>query len=170
VAPLIVGSAVGVPIGTRLLAAIDPAHLRTGFGVVLVAYSVYALARPAIKPVRAGVAADVGVGALNGLLGGLTGLTGIVATIWCQLRGWPKDVHRMVFQPVNFMTAVIAAASLAAGGAVTPEVTEFYVLGLPLMLVGLWLGLRLYGRVDDAAFRKVVLGLLLASGLTLVAV
>jgi hypothetical protein len=35
------------------------------------------------------------------------------------------------------------------------------------MLGGLWLGFRLYGKLDDAAFRKVVLILLLAAGLAL---
>jgi uncharacterized membrane protein YfcA len=156
-----------VPIGTLVLTESDPGKLRAGFGALLVLYSVYALARPALKPVRAGTPSDVGIGVVNGLIGGLTGLTGIVVTIWCQLRGWPKDTQRMVFQPVNFATAVIGAVSLSAAGAVTSEVAELYVLGLPLMLFGLWLGLKLYGRLDDVAFRKVILVLLLLSGLAL---
>jgi hypothetical protein len=32
----------------------------------------------------------------------------------------------------------------------------------------MWIGLKLYGKLDDAAFRKVILVLLLVSGLTLV--
>jgi uncharacterized protein len=39
---------------------------------------------------------------------------------------------------------------------------------LPILLAGTWLGLRLYGRVDEAGFRKLVLGLLLASGVALI--
>jgi uncharacterized membrane protein YfcA len=35
-------------------------------------------------------------------------------------------------------------------------------------LVGTWVGLRLYGRLDDALFRKIILILLLVSGLSLV--
>jgi hypothetical protein len=42
-----------------------------------------------------------------------------------------------------------------------------YFLGLPFMLAGLWSGFKLYGKLDDAAFRKVILILLLLSGLTL---
>jgi hypothetical protein len=33
----------------------------------------------------------------------------------------------------------------------------------------LWLGFRLYGKLDDAAFRKLILVLLLVSGLALIA-
>jgi hypothetical protein len=43
------------------------------------------------------------------------------------------------------------------------------VLGLPALLAGLWLGFKCYGKLDDATFRKLVLLLLLCSGLTLIA-
>ena len=36
------------------------------------------------------------------------------------------------------------------------------------MLAGTWLGFRLFGRLNEASFRKVVLVLLLASGIVLV--
>src|SRR5471032_2796743 len=41
VMPFIIGGAVGIPIGTLLLAYINPDHLRLGVGVLLVLYSVY---------------------------------------------------------------------------------------------------------------------------------
>jgi len=170
VAPFIIGGAIGVPIGTLLLTSyVHPAYLRAGVGLLLVLYSVYNLARPTFKPVGSGVPTDVGVGILNGLLGGLTGLTGIIVAIWCQLRGWPKDVQRTVFQPVNLATIVISLISLSVAGAVTADTIKLYVLGLPLMLAGLWAGFKLYGRLDEAAFRKAVLLLLLISGLALIA-
>lgn len=166
-APFIIGGAVGAPIGAMLLTYIDPAKMRPAIGLLLVLYAVYALARPAFKPVQAGLKADVGIGVLNGLLGGLTGLVGIIVTIWCQLRGWPKDVQRGVFQPVMVAASAFTAASLIAAGTVSAETIELYLLGLPALLAGVWLGLNLYGRLDEAAFRKVVLLLLLVSGLAL---
>jgi uncharacterized protein len=36
------------------------------------------------------------------------------------------------------------------------------------LLAGTWLGFRLFGRLNEATFRKVVLALLLASGIALV--
>jgi uncharacterized membrane protein YfcA len=67
------------------------------------------------------------------------------------------------------MLAAIAvnAASLTIAGAVTAETVRLFLLGLPFLLAGLWVGFKLYGRLDDAAFRKVILVLLLASGLSL---
>src|SRR6267143_5521178 len=51
VTPFIIGGAIGVPIGALLLAHTNPAHLRTAVGVVLLLYSLYYLARPALEPV-----------------------------------------------------------------------------------------------------------------------
>lgn len=169
VAPFVIGGAVGVPIGTVLLTFITPAYLRTGVGLLLVLYGTYSLARPAFKAVKVGVPADVSIGCLNGLLGVMTGLTGITVTIWCQLRGWPKDVQRTVFQPVNLVAIVMSAVSLSIAGVVTAETVKLYLLGLPLLLAGLWIGFKLYGKLDEAAFRKVILLFLLVSGLALIA-
>lgn len=167
-APFIIGGLMGVPAGTMLLTYIDPAYMRIGVGILLVVYSIYSLARPAIKLAHEGVAAEVGVGFLNGLLAGLTGLVGIVVVIWCQLRNWPKDVQRAIFQPVLLATILTSTVSLSAAGAVTAETMKLYLLGLPCMLAGTWVGLKSYGRLNDAAFRKIILLLLLVSGLSLI--
>jgi len=168
VAPFIIGGAIGVPIGAMLLAYVSPAYLRAGVGLVLLLYSIYYLARPALEPVQGGVPVDLGIGFLNGLLGGLTGLVGIVVVIWCQLRGWPKDVQRAVFQPVIITTSAMTAVWLGASGAITADTVKLFLLGLPMLLAGTWVGMRLYGRLDEASFRKVVLVLLLLSGIFLV--
>ncbi|HTS42120.1 MAG TPA: sulfite exporter TauE/SafE family protein [Xanthobacteraceae bacterium] len=168
VAPFIIGGAIGVPIGTALLTTLDATKFRFGMGVLLVLYSLYSLMRPMLKVAHSIVSMDVGVGIANGLIGGLTGLGGIAVTIWCQLRGGPKDTQRAIFQPVLFSTFVMTAVSLAVAGTFTAEAIKLYAFALPVLIVGLWCGIRLYGKLDDASFRKVILLLLLASGVSLV--
>src|SRR6476620_1139764 len=166
--PFLLGAALGVPLGVGVLTWANPAHVRIGVGAFLVLYSLYALLRPAIGPVKAGgAAADAGVGFLNGVLGGITGLAGILVTIWCRLRGWPKDVQRTIFQPVAVAIFLMSALWIGAKGAITAETAKLFLIGLPALLAGTWLGLKLFGRLDEASFRKVVLVLLLASGAVL---
>ena len=166
--PFVLGAAIGVPVGVLILTWSNPAHVRIGVGVFLVLYSLYALFRPAIPPVKAASPVlDAGVGFLNGVLGGMTGLAGILVTIWCGLRGWPKDVQRAVFQPVAVAIFLMSALWIGARGAITSDVIKLFLVGLPALLAGTWLGLKLFGRLDEAAFRKVVLVLLLASGAVL---
>ncbi len=163
--PFLIGAAFGVPIGVVILGWADPAYVRSGVGAFLVLYSLYALWRPALKPVTAGGGvADAGVGFLNGVLGGITGLAGILVTVWCGMRGWPKDRQRAIFQPVAVAIFVMSAAWLGAKGAVSADTMRLFLFGLPALFAGTSLGLKFYGRLDEARFRKIVLVLLLVSG------
>jgi uncharacterized membrane protein YfcA len=137
-------------------------------GVLLVIYSLYSLLRPALKPFKSGVATDLGVGVLNGFVAGLTGLGGVVVTLWCQLRGGSKDSQRAIYQPVLFATFATTAISYAFAGAYTVETLKLYAFALPVLIAAIWCGFWLYGKLDDAAFRKVILLLLLVLGVALI--
>ena len=167
--PFLFGAAFGVPLGVAVLDWARPDHVRATVGAVLVLYSAYGLARPAMKPVkRGGATADASVGFLNGILGGLTGLAGILTTIWCGVRGWPKDEQRAVFQPIGVAIFAMSGLWLGISGAISTDTAWFFVIGLPALLAGTWLGLKLYGLLDEAGFRKIVLLVLLVSGIALV--
>ena len=169
VIPMLIGSAVGSPIGVWLLHLIHPLYLRLGVGILLVAYSLYGLLlRPALRPLPTHVPGELVLGLFNGLLGGMTGLSGILVTIWCSMRGWSKDEQRAVYQPVLFASAIMTGIALVAGGAITVTVMQFFAIGLPVLGAGFLLGFALYHRVDDAMFRRIVLILLLLSGLALI--
>ncbi|WP_280966220.1 MULTISPECIES: hypothetical protein [unclassified Bradyrhizobium] len=101
-------------------------------------------------------------------MGGITGLAGILVTIWCGLRGWPKDVQRAVFQPVAVATFLVSALWIGAKGVLGADTVGLFLIGLPALFAGTWLGLKLFGRLDEAAFRKIVLVLLLATGAVLI--
>ncbi len=166
--PFVAGGVIGVPLGVGLLAWAAPGAIRAGIGGFLVLYSLYGLSRPALGPVGGGGRlADGGVGMLSGALGGATGLGGILPTIWCGLRGWPKDVQRAVFQPVAVTIHVMTLMWLGGTGTLTARSAALFALAVPAVVAGTWLGLKLYGRLDEAGFRRVVLVLLLASGIVL---
>jgi uncharacterized membrane protein YfcA len=163
--PFVAGAAFGVPAGVTLLTWSDPRSVRIAVGVLLVAYSLYAYFRPPLKlAATAGRVSDAIVGFFNGVLGGLTGLAGILVTIWCGLRGWPKEEQRAIFQPVAVAIFLMSALWLGAKGTVAADTIKFFVIGLPFLFAGTWLGLKLFGRIDETMFRKIVLALLFVSG------
>jgi uncharacterized membrane protein YfcA len=165
--PLALGTVIGVPIGVGILADLNPIYVRLVVGVLLIAYAIYGLVRPAFTPMKIGTGADIAIGLSNGVLGGLTGLGGVISTISCQWRGWPKDLQRAVFQPVLFAAFVVISLSQAAAGSITKDTLVLYALGVPFMVAGLWSGFRLFGKIDDEMFRRTVLVLLLLSGVSL---
>jgi uncharacterized protein len=69
---------------------------------------------------------------------------------------------------VAVFIATLALAWLGATQSVSADTLRLAALGLPALAIGTWLGLRLYGRLDEAAFRKIVLALLFISGVALV--
>jgi hypothetical protein len=107
------------------------------------------------------------VGVVNGVIGGSTGLAGIAAVIWSSTRGWPPPEQRAVFQPSGVAVFAITAAWLGGTNMVGADTLWLFLIGLPALALGIWVGLKLFGKLDDQAFRRVVLILLLVSGLSL---
>jgi uncharacterized membrane protein YfcA len=165
--PFLVGGALGIPLGAEALRWASPSLMRSFIGLALVLFSIYSLARPKLPAVSGGPIADGVVGVISGILGGSTGLAGIAVIVWSTLRGWSKDEQRAVFQPVAVATFAMALLWFGASGIVTFDTLRLFAIGLPGVLLGTWLGLKLYGKLDEATFRTVVLVLLLISGLSL---
>jgi uncharacterized membrane protein YfcA len=166
--PFLIGGAIGVPIGGEVLRWASPASLRLGIGTVLVVFGLYSLFRPKLASASdAGRLADGTVGVVNGVIGGTTGLAGIVATVWCGLRGWSPPEQRAVFQPVGVSVFLMTALWLGGTGLVGKTTIGLFLIGLPALGVGTWAGLKLFGRLDEVWFRRVVLVLLLLSGVSL---
>ena len=137
--------------------------------MLLIAFSLYNLTRPKFPVTKElGRGGDAGVGVLNGVLGASTGLGGILPVIWTTVRGWTRDEQRGVHQPTAFATFILSLLALGEAGLVTSSTTRLFLMGLPALIFGTLLGWALYGKLDEATFRKVVLLLLLISGLAIV--
>jgi len=169
--PFLIGGAIGVPLGGEILRWTSPATLRVAIGAILVLFSIYSLARPKLPSAAgAGPVADGAVGVVNGVIGGATGLAGIAAVIWTSLRGWPPAEQRAVFQPAGVAVFLMTAAWLGGTGMIGGETIGLFLLGLPFLALGTWAGLKTFGRLDERMFRRIVLVLLLLSGLRLTVV
>jgi uncharacterized membrane protein YfcA len=166
--PMLAGGATGLPVGVWALDHLPSEGLRAGVGVVLVTFSLYNMLRGRLRVPRfGGRTADGSVGLAGGILGGAAGLAGVLPTLWCAMRGWPADEQRGVYQPYTLAVLALAIPAHAAAGSLGAEVLAAAVLTAPPALLGGWLGIACYGRLDERQFRLVVLWLLLASGLLL---
>lgn len=168
--PFVAGGAAGIPVGVLALRAIDPTGFKAALGGFLVVWCPVMLALRA--PPRLGWGgrwADAASGFGGGVGGGLGGLTGPVPILWASLRGWPPDEQRGVFQPYNLAMHSLIMVAYVATGTVTAEFLPYFAMVGPAMVVPGWLGARLYRRISPQAFRRLVLGLLTASGVLMLA-
>jgi uncharacterized protein len=136
---------------------------------VLIAYPAYVLARK--RPIASpwgGAVADGVVGFGGGVLGGLTGLSGVLPVVWTDVRGWNKEQRRSVLQFFNLAILSFALVSHAASGLLTRQVAVEAAIVLPATIAGAWTGGFAYRRLADRGYQRVVMLLLLASGLGLI--
>ena len=170
--PFVIGSVLGVPLGVLALQKFDAVWFRHVFGACMIAYSSFMLLRPQfpvvrLAPVTARIA-DGMVGWVSGILGGFAMLHGTLPTIWCSLRGWDKRRSRCVYQPYILITGILTM--LCVGFSIKIDKTGLLLplaVALPAMGLGLWAGTRVFNVISEDRFRRLVLWLILASGISL---
>lgn len=168
--PLVAGGLVGLPLGLLVLPRLDGAWFQFGVGLMLALWCPLMLVSGRIPNVRfGGRAADALVGLGGGFTGAVGGFTGPIPTLWSTLRGWPKVQQRVVIQNFNLVMLAVTFASYLATGLVTPPMWGQLAWIVPVLLVPVLLGARVFARISAEAFRRVVLSLLALSGVALLA-
>ncbi len=69
----------------------------------------------------------------------------------------------------NLSILGFALVALLIGGFLTGEVGSYVLVALPGTLIGAWLGRKIYNRLKDDRFDRLVLVFLLLSGLSIIA-
>ena len=160
----------GIPIGTVLLGLIDTQLLSLLVGGMLLLYGGYFAFRRTLPAIEGNwTLVEAGIGFVGGVLGAMAGLSGALPSMWLALRPWPKAVQRGIMQPFSMVILLVATVLLALEGVFTPDV--LYNLGfvLPASMFGAIIGLMLFRRMPGALYPRVLIGLMLISGGTLLA-
>jgi uncharacterized membrane protein YfcA len=164
----VIPGTIGVPIGTLILPHVDPRIFKLALGFFLVVYPGYVLARRRpIKHAWGGETADGVVGFGGGVLGGLTGLSGVFPVIWTDVRGWSKEQRRAVVQFFNLTILSLALVAHAVSGMLTRQVGVDALIALPATIGGAWFGAFIYRRLADHSYQRIIMALLIISGLGL---
>ena len=168
--PFVAGGLAGVPLGVLLLPRLDMDAFKLVLGALLVLFCpAMLLAQRLPRITRGGRWADAVAGLAGGVMGGLGGFTGVIPTLWCTLRGLPKDRQRAIIQNFNLAMLSVTLATYVASGIVTPTMWPLFAVVGPAMLVPSLLGARIYTGISEATFRQIVLGLLTLTGVALLA-
>lgn len=162
---LLLGAAVGFPLGAQVLLIADPEVLKQVIaGTVLLVAVVMATGwRYRGRPTPPLTSA---AGLMGGLMGGATGLGGPpVVLFWLgtQRDGGTVRANLLVYFMLN---GVVGIVTLAAVGLFTLETAVLAASLAPVFGAGLWAGGRCFGLLSDVGFRRAALSLVAMAGVS----
>ena len=166
---LLAAVAVGMAVGTGLLVEIAPRPLYALVGTLISAMALVQALAPnlSIPPERERWASPA-VGAVAGLLGGLIASFGPVIAIYLAALRMPKNLFISSLGIAYFSAGLPLTLLLIARGVLDTTLLWLSVVACAPVFAGMFLGRRLRDRIDQALFRKLVLGALFLAGLNLI--
>ena len=107
------------------------------------------------------------IGSIAGFIGGMSGIWGPPTVAYLTALNTPKAVQMRVQGVIYGLGAVALTLAHLGSGILRAETAPFSAVLIVPAVAGMWLGLQLQSRIDQALFRKVTLVVLLVAGLNL---
>ena len=159
---------IGIPTGLLILTMTDPSIFKTTVGFILVIFSIWKFkSKDILINFKSNPTLDKFIGFISGILGGFAALGGILPTIWVSLQRLPKNTQRGTYEPFIFITSIAAVISFYFAGFLTLDIFYNFLKAFPALMLGSWLGIKIYALINEALFRQVILGLIFLAGLVL---
>ena len=164
----VVFGVIGIPTGLLILTITDPTIFKTTVGFILVVFSIWKFrSKNILINFKSNPTLDKFIGFISGILGGFAALGGILPTIWVNLQRLPKNTQRGTYEPFIFITSIAAVISFYFAGFLTLDIFYNFLKAFPALMLGSWIGIKIYALINEALFRQVILGLIFLAGLVL---
>ncbi|MCY4513923.1 MAG: sulfite exporter TauE/SafE family protein [Candidatus Tectomicrobia bacterium] len=160
-APIVLVALAVMPFGTYALLNIDPVLVRRGIGSFVLVAGLFMLRGWSWRGPRT-AAINGAVGAASGLVTGLGGVGGAIATLYLMSSTQPVEAIRANLIIVIGALTVGGFGYLAAAGGLAASDLLKISLYLPAYLVTVWVGSRIFRGTSAALYRRVAKWLLVA--------
>ena len=90
--------------------------------------------------------------------------------MWGTVQNWERNEKRALYQVFNLTTLTLMLVASAVAGQMTKEFLIAALISVPGTIAGSHCGSWAYRRVDDRRYDRIVLGILMLAGLSLVAI
>lgn len=163
---LVISSGLAIPFGVYFLKSMDQTITLTLLGIVVISYALYSLFElplPLIHSHKWGY----GFAFFSGLLSGAYNTGGPPIIIYGSCRRWTQEQFKSTLNFFFFCNVIVVLINHLLQGNFTSEVLRLFILSIPMILVGLGSGLFLSKKINLLLFRKLVLFLLIITGVQL---
>ncbi|MEN8139883.1 MAG: sulfite exporter TauE/SafE family protein [Thermodesulfobacteriota bacterium] len=163
--PLLPFTLVGVVTGVYLLANLDHRLMGLALALFIITFAIYSLLPLPQYYGNRGWAGPAGF--LGGMVGAVFGTGGPFYVIYFRLRGLDKGQFRATISLNFVIDGSLRLIFFMVGGLLAGQVFLTFLILLPLMAGGLYLGRRVHVRISQQGFVWLVSAILLLSGLAL---
>jgi len=164
---LLIGAVVGIPAGVYFLSEADSGMIKTILGIVLI---VFVLLNLTNIFQASGINKSWGYlfGLLSGLFGGALNTNGPPVLIYFYLQNWDKLKLKASLTGFFLISTILIIAGHAVSGVTTSGVLIDFLKFLPFVLLGQFMGVKLFGRVSSVLYNKFILIFLLLVSLFMI--
>lgn len=167
--PFLVVMVIGIPVTLAATSGVGTRFLFAALGLTIIAQVALNMTRwaPRVSD-GADMAAQIGFGALAGMLGGLVSLWLPAVLLYLSARQVTKDEFVRATGLMLFAGSLPLVAGFWREGFLTGPLAIVSAGMLAPTLLGMWLGSLLRGRLSEETFRRVLMAVLVLIGLNLV--
>jgi uncharacterized membrane protein YfcA len=159
---LIAASFVGMPFGILLLDHVEVGTLQVIIGFVVLFALAVVVFRPSLG-FKGGMMLEALAGVMSGVLATSTSTNGPPLVLLLKARGLSPDAFRATINTVFSVIAFTSVAVFAVAGRVTTDVAAGTLVGVPGLVVGMFVGARVRGALPVHIFWRLVAALLVAA-------
>jgi uncharacterized membrane protein YfcA len=154
---LVLSTLFGIPLGLLLLTSSHQRIVKATLGVIILAFSIYSLIGRTPLELKGDSRGWLLVcGFCAGVLGGAYGMNGPPLVIYGAMRRWSAQHFRATLQGYFLPASIIGMSGYWLAGLWTPAVTHYYLLSLPVTLLGVFLGRLVNHRLHGESFLKYI--------------
>jgi uncharacterized membrane protein YfcA len=166
---LIIFAILGIPIGLIILIYGNEFWVKTGLGLLIILYSLYAIFGKNRLSLKSDNMLWLFVcGFVSGILGGAYGVNGPPLVVYGNMRNWSAKHFRATLQAYFLPASTIAALGYFAKGLITLKVFEYFLISLPAVIPAIFLGRYLNQKIKDNSFFKYIYFGLILIGIFLI--
>ncbi len=174
--PMVIAIVIGSVVGSVILTLVPAVYFDLLFGLLLLPLGLWMMLarrqdrdRDQENSIPAKPANNtIWLSTLSGCMGGLSGITGPVLA-WHLSRSYNKANFRSIMVPLLLASAITRVIIYGATGSVSLDVLVLVALAIPGLILGLRTGNKIFQRVSQAWFTRIVGGLVVVSGVKLLA-
>jgi len=163
VAPLLIGSFAGIPVGVLILDRIDATALEIVVAGVVIVAGLLVYLSPRVSLERPIAPLSLIVGGMSGALRAATSMGGPPAVLYVLTFEREVERFRATLLALFVPSSLLTIAGLAIAGQISEDILLTVAAGVPALVMGAVAGRWLRARASQAVFRLVVLALLFAS-------